>query len=883
MIKKLLTFCLIVLTLFSNSAIAAEEEALSSAASLMISLGIMESGFSGDEPVTRGELAEYGINFFNMKGYEAAIDTNFLDLPASHPYYSSIKKAYSAGMIEASYTDFFSPDSTASLYDVSRVLLVGLSYRPLMKSIGETEVNYIKRATDLGILKGSGSAITKNSVAIMLYNTLSVAPMNISGVDSYSRDDKTVMQRLNIHKGTGQITANEFSHIVNPDKPVGKGFVLINDNFMVKTGGTAASSLLGFRVTYFYYDDGEDIPYLLSVTADMSDTFTMTAHEIKDFSKETATFSYERNERQLSAKISKTADIIFNGVALNNYTKEHLMPEAGSVTLYRTGSESAYDLVLVTSYVNYFVGAASDLTLFDSYGKPKISLKTLLDDSYTIISSDGAPMTFDKIAKNDVVSVMASRETITNGQHLVDTVNSKLYTLVVTKKSKTGEITETFMENNRETVVIGGEPYKLSKSLETEIKKNNAHALKVLDSGKFFLDMDGFIAGYDLSASGSWKYGFILKTIFAENISGNAKVKLLSEDGKIDSYDLSDKVRIDGSPTTLDPAKIINLQHILVKYKKNSIDLITDIDTENLAPGETIETSLTAYSAASIWAVYNWTSIFSVGTDGLAAFAVNSTTKIFYVPAGGYSDDETLYSVKNNSSISDGLAYEIKPYDMGDNNTAKAIVHYAPAIPSVDYASGVAMVSRLSKVMDSEGNLVDKITCYSKGNEISLTTGTAPVVIRDFIRPGLIEAATTPLSVGDIIRIQKDYGGRVVGIDRMYGAKSPTRRAFGQICLDGGDSGYRRQFLTYLAKIYNVESGAVSISLSNDVITTNSLISLNYSPDFRVTCYDSENSTVSVVSINELIKYRYTQDYASASKVFVHMSYGQASDLFLIK
>jgi len=875
------------------------EQQMNDEATLMLALGKMDTddagNFNASHGVTRAELAYYVLKFFDIDASDSSLSKKFIDLNSDHPYYKHICKAYMLGMLDAIYTDFFSPDSEATVMEAARAILVGLGYQEIVKSIGDNELAYYKIANKVGLINGlkTSQIITKNTLALMFYRAMQVEFLISLGNGRYETTNQTMMDVMKIKRGTGRITANEYSHLVSSDSHVSKGKVLIDDSLLIDVGKTNAAQLLGFYVTYFYMDEGE--PYLISVNPKVKDELKINAKDILSFDKSNGVLTYESGTDVNTVKISTTADVIYNGVACPNYTLMHLMPQSGYLLLYSSNGSGIYDTVFVTSYVNYVVDTVSvtDKIIYDKYGKTKLELDDFKTGYCNIMSQDGKTMSIEDIKANDVLAVQADSEIISDTARLVDTQNSKLLTIIVVRKSETGTVTSIESNDDKRIIGVNDKDLMISKSLLQEIKNNHESELHVGDYVTCYLDINGDIAGYKVSRSSEWKYGFLIKSQRKKGVANGIEMKLLEDSNKIVIVQSDEKLNIDGkSYKDLDDVDISQLQFKLIGYKKNSNGLITEIDTEYLGVNENSETSLTPYTDEPITCMYNKpSSVFDVGRGGRATFSLDSKAKVFVVPKEGYVDDDDRYASYGASYFSDYQDYYIKAYNLGDVNTAKIVVCYADAKPSMSYDIGVFMVKDIVKAVNAEGETVYKIYGSSQGKEITkICATTDQIEFRDYIntdKPVIKTTGISDLAVGDIIRTLENSKGETVGIDRMLSVadklKPVPEQKFGKVCEEGGDSGYRKQFLTFYGKVYNRNGGLVILSIANDTMNPSELINVNFSKDFKVTCYDSKTQRVETVSLNDLVCYKNTRDYHLASNVFAYLKYSSAMDLFLIK
>ena len=244
-------------------------------------------------------------------------------------------------------------------------------------------------------------------------------------------------------------------------------------------------------------------------------------------------------------------------------------------------------------------------------------------------------------------------------------------------------------------------------------------------------------------------------------------------------------------------------------------------------------------------------------------FSVNARAKVFCVPTA-LGPAEEYYSVYDINHFVDYSSYYIQAYNLGDNNSTSLIVEYgSEKKPSISSDTSPFMFDHMTYISDENGNTTYKLYGSSQGSEITKICDADDV---SFTTTG-VGFDTYPLSKGDIIRTTENSRGETVTVDRLLSARAALagQVPYGTVKEEGGDSGYRKQFLTLYGKLYNRDGGLVTLCFEEPVkdpdATRPPLTNVSYSKELKVTCYDSAKDRVDTVSLGELESYNITNGF----------------------
>ncbi len=221
--------------------------AVSRLGALNVLAGYPDGTFKPGNNITRAEMAAVAVNAIGLKDAAAYAKgkTKFKDVAGDNWAAGFINVASSQGIIAGYPNGTYKPDANVTYAEVSTILVRLLGYGPDVK--GSWPVNYISKATELGLLKNTefegNKPATRGDVALMTDKaTVDTAPLEFDGYDNTGKANYRVNRTLTIAKkylgvaeGDVTITAVDYT-----EQSV-TGWVLVDDKKPVadKDGKTA--------------------------------------------------------------------------------------------------------------------------------------------------------------------------------------------------------------------------------------------------------------------------------------------------------------------------------------------------------------------------------------------------------------------------------------------------------------------------------------------------------------------------------------------------------------------------------------------------------------------------------------------------------------------
>lgn len=459
---------------------------------------------SANEMVTR---AEFVGALYKVAGFsEMKMENPFTDVDSQSPYSDAISFFYQTGVVNGTSATTFSPNNEITCRQAVTIMVKFLGYK-VSNSVGSySDSAYMEAAYKYGLLNGVRAqsfddALTAQAVVVLLYNCATadlVEVLSYSGsgeATNYINKDACILSQYHsIYYGKGTIDVSVNGQLYFEEE------ISINGT-MYRTEGRDFSDYLGYKVRFFYKQDGTDRVLLWVNPEAINGVLTISSSELLPNNSE---YNYDKivykNKagKKTTAKINSYADIIYNYTLCNNASLDMIKPEVGSITLVDNNGDYLYDTVIVREYENLFVYATSmdENFIADRYGAP-----VFLDDyDYVQIIKDGEKIELNQINNNCVVSYLASPDK----KYLYVYVNSPgVKESLVSLANRSGECVCGFESGE----------YTVSGTL-TDLMDEGNYDIPELKPGKtywYYLDITGRIAAIVEAADDAEQYALLVE------------------------------------------------------------------------------------------------------------------------------------------------------------------------------------------------------------------------------------------------------------------------------------------------------------------------------------------------------------------------------------
>ena len=713
---KNLSLVLIFLMFFQLNAFAASGKAESwqKVSEILKALDIMtdfEHGdFGGLKPMTRADFSHIIYSFINPDSFDRGITvkTPFSDVPERHwaaPYIDALVKL---GIMSGYDDGMFYPQSGVTIEDVLQATVTLLGYSEKAK-VFEGRAGYMTVAVNLGLLNGTSarSGIAKRGdIAIILYNALNtdIADQNTFGYDIHYEITKgnTLMKSLlSAVSEKGMVIANSIGSVDSAAGVQSKGRVAVRTTkneikILIDNKGLLRASL-GLKVDYIRTDNkDDDVDSIIYSIPTETDMLVIDARDIDRVSD--GVLYYHNSAKKLLSIRLPLENAIYNGRPESRLTVSDIIPKSGCIKLYDQNGTGKYSLMVIENIETIVVQGVDEKreVIYDTT-TGHVDLSDTND--YNIIF-EGTETDLSKIRENDVLAVEKSKD-------------DRYCKITISRSMVTGTAVEISVTDEDEySVLIDNKAYNLSKSLSDYII-SGLLTLNVGDSGSFYIDIFGDIAGFDISSAAGKSYGYILSVGRTDSsINGGLKLKILTSASGVRAYETNGTINFSDEngyerKIASEPLKtILEQKNGLIQFRLDSYGFISYIE-------------LPKNSDSSFTASNNRRSYYYYNKSFERKFFVDNQTVMFFVPDNATKDEEYAAYTGDKMPI-EAVFYTAESYDLSERLTAGAIVVYQkPGNQDTNDDTPLGLFEKITSVVDEDGELAERIYYLAGDNTAS--------------------------------------------------------------------------------------------------------------------------------------------------------------------
>lgn len=872
-IASILTFILLFQAVNIAFAVQEKPDNIDEALKLVDYLDIIDLSTATDVEVTRADFAVYVARILHVDEYSTENKTYYYDVPMTHWAAPCINALVSANALTVGDDKMFRPDDKITLDEATKILGTIMGYTTYAEINGGYPNGWraVATATELySKVEVGNTVLTRKNAAVLIANALNteIYEKDYRGSDIYyvKNEDKSLLSiYYNMYTVEGRVTAvNETS--LYPGNSADNS-ITIDDNVYSYYGD---NSLIGCEVKAYYTESkSEDatVVLLFDKTAS-SDVVEIDAKNIVSFTEDYV-LKYYKNETASalsSEKIDRGAAFIYNGIAVDTDIIDRMTPSEGTVKLMKSKTASKYDTVIINEYESFVVGYVdSDKSMVYDASNNANSLDLSGDkERVSIFNSNGEATTIASIAKNSVLTVCRHA-----GEKIV---------VYVSANEVTGKVTGMDTSHAELKFEVEGKSYFVSKKYADELKS------KVVIGSEYTFGLDKFdnIACIKVSAADDeYTYGYYLNHSIARN-EGEDKVfvRLYSSDGKLVSYKIADKAKIDGIRCNSTESQNTQLNKSftgvtalykefenrpgnatprIIRFKSDVDECITAIDTPYRSAAET-ENTLTLTSADTN-VDYIYTGIIGYST------VFDSNTILFKAPADSKLDGATDKSFYAGNMKSTGINCAVMGYKISaDSGSCDVIAHITDVTDEVSMNTNF-MVSGLESTINDDDEIVEVVTGMRGNTEVSY------IVNKDVVNDSgaQIGMEAAGVSEGDILLLSLDSAGNVQQYSIAYDRSADTTHSYvssGSIFTkdltygsDAYSSCYKGYRFTY-GFVDSVKDNVISVAYEKGGAVREAYLAKN----IAVTVYDSslpEDKRVHKGTIADIVSYEDAGDECS--------------------
>lgn len=739
----------------------------------LAAFGILDSGdkdttFYPKLYISKIDFSQMVFKLLNVEWYDDT-DARFSDMPDDKDKIRAVNYLLDEGFLKADGKRFGSSDFV-SYDEACEIVCRAMGYAVLEEVYGSGA--YSQVASELKLNKGiTGRGSLRNEeAAALIYNAAgskyySYAFDEDSDVFMTESDKITIDRTMGIKAGRGFLTATRYSSVVSPSSGASAGTVII-DNVSYEAGTSAANQLLGYECDFFYTDDGDEKTLVFIAPLDTVEVTDFDGIENEITSITGTEIIYESGVREEKFKYDNPV-IFYNGVVIDASldTLIESYPLKGSVRFVKNPHYS--DALFIEEYKNIVIDAIDydDGVIINKIDSNKFTINN--DDDFVFCNRFGDNVRFRDLKAGDTAMVYESKNS-TSGKLVRFIVGGGVF------EGKVGSVSNDY-------ITVDSKKYPKASCFSGTVS--------VSDSIEFYVNANGEIVMFKI-ISASENIGLFVRSYIDED-NEKLYIKLFTTDNKINSYECSEKIYIDGAfktkvseAKTLLDSKSIDKTPVKFQLVKNKIKML---DTCETGEGGTKD-MLTKLTSSLKYQYESSNRVFVDKTQG----AVNSV----FAPNGlwlnitgesGSVEDEYVWG----SAPKYAADFTASIFTFDKTSSYADIVMFAEA--EISYSSPFIFCESTSLLDDN-----DEACYYIKGVSSS---GEVTYKVKESQINSDDVAVVPHLKHGDWIRVTTDNNGYVNLVQICYANDGQTNRSYTDA---GGDT----QKSNYLISDTSYSSGS---------------------------------------------------------------------------
>lgn len=752
--KKIISllFCIAVMGCACFSVSAAQyslDEDLEILKVLNIASDLNAETLDNDKPVTRAVFASYAAKLINA-GDENASDVYYHDVSRDYWAFNAIGTLTARGYLKGGGGAMYYPDNVIKTTEAVKILMSVMGYDDMASMYGGYPSGYTRLAYEVELLSGCSNLeeLTMSDMIRMLVNALDCPTVVTDYNGGFNQDENNTLLKVyyDMYLDKGEVSGSDTVNI-KTSSSINEGDVIIDD--VVYHSEISLADYLGCEINFMYRDDNDDKTVVwVAVRGNKNNVIEIDETYDCSFDEDTYTLEYtvQGESRSKKAKLSQGIVMVYNGSVSTENINEVLNRKHYKLKLVSTKNSARYNLAIVWSYENYFVGSVDKekQRIYDKNDWTRsISLNPNDYDSCKI-TMNGSDSSFDQIALEQVVSVYVSGD----GNRIAADISAR---------TVSGKV-ESYVEDSTPKIKVdGNEYYPYDSSAEIKCAAG--------DEVTLHLDSKGYIAAIKVLNGKTSAFAYLMSAYYAEN-GEDFYIKMMDSNGKIDTYKTSSKVKIDGDRVADGELKNQlseggKIKKQIICYKQNADGEITSIDTVKVGAKENSQTTLRVFHKEAS-RMYKYT-----GKLGYTIL-LDDSSKIFAVPSVLEEDDadDYDYMIKNKNNLGNDQYYMCSTYKVGDDNNGvdEIVLIRGYNWNGISQDSACILISEISTGINSDDEMCDVIKGYQGLTEVELTCET------DF------SCEANGIGEGDLIQVEFSHSDNVQKAITVYDYSEDSRR-----------------------------------------------------------------------------------------------------------
>lgn len=757
----------------------------------------------------------------------------------------------------------FRPTAPVSYGEVIKMIVCTMGYGDVAnKNLDPWYKGYVDIANSIGLTKNAylngAQPAPRGVVAQLIYNIDFCSKLNNVGFNE--NKDPIFVQGGSTGGGDWDNSESETGKLLGvgeyslTGKRLANTEVLIGDTVyeIGKFDVDTLKDMVGYSVSFKFSTMGRKTLTSINKVSGMNSSFTIDDWQIESVSAQAVKYFKNEDDKETDkvskVTLSENLYVVYNGFPVNpdnideDFIEDYLNVENGNITfISNDGSVSSAEMVIVESYVSYFVSSVSKLngivSIYDKYstitGLSKLDFDEHDIASVKRITSKGgsySDTTIDAISQKAVVSIAQPFG------------NAEGTNVVISTATVTGSIKE--MSYDYEYVKIGNDTFKASPYFKVILQGGADVSFATGDAGKFYLDYQGRIVSFEKTESEN-PYGLLIRYKHGSGMDATYSVEIYTSAGKLLQAPLKENVRFNGGSISAQTAitRLMNTRSPSANWNLlNDDDEPVNLDNYLIQPirykttvsgGTTYVSEIEAMDASSDYAdglivpsypdVENFIdgeagaklkyskSGYSFKQDGSNKFAMGSKTVLFVVP-NDITKTESYRKGTYTYSFTDGSQYAVEAYNI-DKGNAEVVIYY-PTTSNTGATIGASTYTYLINNVTPatyEGSDALKVSYYRADGVEDI------MYIEGDYKASEYDYNPSDLKSGDIVKMTSS-GKYITNIKPVYvdGELLPDTGASGRYEIDGhyikmDYSGSKDYYQVMLGVVYQREGANLRV------------------------------------------------------------------------
>ncbi len=781
---------------------------------------ISSLGYRHEEVVSRWFVAFWLYNMGVSENVPAnGFETMFKDLTSEHKWYSRIKGAVQAGLMQGYPDGYFRPNEPVSTDEATEVMLKVLGYQPYIKIFGKAQA--LKQTK---IMEGipAGESMTQDMMMRMIYNTLNSPAISTNAWTAYANGDVDITYVID-ESYLG------FEHLYGVKHEMAvldgiQGSTLVESGDIIKDGYVTiagvdyeyaddATDLLGYRVNYLYKEQNGIRKIVHLFKSEKNEELVLEHDMIESFENGVYTY-YNENDKEKTVVISPETHVIYNDVANPAYTQEEMIPSFGKVTFIDNNGKKGYEVVKIDDYDFYFSSAINATTnkIIDSEGDVVKTLD-LSEPDYLEIWNGNSQIAFGRIKKSNLLVVKRS-----SANSDFDRVKVECFK-VSNKSVKVSAVREDYIETSSGRFDVWSgvvDAFEMGKYYNL-YKYNDVVVLAIED------------------AESGYEYAYLINMgVDGDAFNKFTRFAVVDMDGNFNEYEGAEKINVDGTVVDNVDTMWNNLNRSAlmtngysedyplsqpVRLDYNSIGQINKIDTYYHDAEKEDENAIRIIENAAGSPQYNSYAhgLYSLIEGSTTVYqnlvaSIETSTNILFIPGDRFEEDSYM-----SRALTNGEKYKLDIAGIADNIyiADNVFVYYNPQNDGIGGWTRQFIISDLEKGINDDGEIVCTVSGYYINQTKEYTCE---------------EELFNQFEIGDIYKFEVDKNNRIIASEKVLGIDEVPDRQNRQM-ITGTNGAISSANGTIYGSLVHFQGSFVRVSqaLPTDIE--------DYDPDFKADNY----------------------------------------------